>query len=31
MWGHVEHMFNRSTPKWCGVLDSTGAPLTPGC
>ena len=31
MWGHAEHFFNTSTPKWCAVLDATGAPLTPGC
>jgi hypothetical protein len=30
-WGHVEHFFNQSTPKWCAVLDTTGYPLTPGC
>jgi len=30
-WGHVEHFFNLSTPKWCAVLDTTGSPLTQGC
>ena len=30
-WGHVEHFFNLSTPKWCAVLDTTGAALPPGC
>jgi hypothetical protein len=29
MWGHAEDMWNQSTPKWCAVMDTTGAALTP--
>jgi len=29
MWGHAENFFNQSTPKWCAVVDTTGAALTP--
>jgi hypothetical protein len=31
MWGHVESFYNQTTPKWCAVLDVTGAPLPRGC
>ena len=30
MWGHAEHQFNISTPKWCGALDAMGKTF-PGC
>lgn len=30
-WGHVEHMFNATTPKYCAVLDAAGAPLPAAC
>ena len=30
-WGHMEHIFNTSTPKWCAVLDAVGAPEPAGC
>ena len=29
MWGHAESFFNQSTPKWCAVVDTMGAALTP--
>lgn len=31
MWGHAEHFFNTSTPKYCALLDVTGTPLPAGC
>lgn len=31
MWGAAESFFNLSTPKYCALLDLTGAALTPGC
>ena len=30
-WGHVEHFYNLSTPKYCAVLEATGSPQPPAC
>ena len=30
-WGHCEHYFNQTTPKFCAILEATGATLPPAC
>jgi hypothetical protein len=30
-WGHFEHFYNTTTPKYCAVLETTGSPAPDAC
>lgn len=30
-WGAVEHYYNLSTPRYCGLMDLLDSPLPQGC